>query len=222
MRKNLAYYSQLPKRRFSGVDSMHSHVDSPRVSLDRALDAFAHVDSLRGYSVRVKNLNLLAVIPQVRTVIHLESVYISFLSIALRDITNPVIPPALPPRNSDKGSEPVSQLDSVPVSQLDSELVSQLDSELVSQQESETTRLSEDTMQMKACQALEKVKQLSDGASKHVTITKVMYKPMEDIIAIAESLVTNNIALGFSSCYICHSILISSYIFHTKWWQCFK
>ena len=28
-------------------DSMHSHVDSPRVSLDRALDAFAHVDSLR-------------------------------------------------------------------------------------------------------------------------------------------------------------------------------
>ena len=189
-RKSLAYYSQLPKRRFSGVDSMHSHVDSPRVSLDRG--AFAHVDSLRGYSVRVKNLNLLAVIPQVRTVIHLESVYISFLSIALRDITNPVIPPALPPRNSDKGSEPVSQLDSVPVSQLDSvpvsqldsELVSQLDSELVSQQESETTRLSEDTMQMKACQALGKVKQLSDGASKHVTITKVMYKPMEDILLL--------------------------------------
>ena len=119
-----------------------------------------------------------------------------------------MIPPALPPRNSDKGSEPVSQLDSVPVSQLDSvpvsqldsvpvsqldsvpvsqldsELVSQLDSELVSQQESETTRLSEDTMQMKACQALEKVKQLSDGASKHVTITKVMYKPMEDILLL--------------------------------------
>ena len=46
-RKSLAYYSQLPKRRFSGVDSMHSHVDSPRVSLDRDLDAFAHVDSLR-------------------------------------------------------------------------------------------------------------------------------------------------------------------------------
>ena len=45
-RKSLAYYSQLAKRRFSGVDSMHSHVDSPRVSLDRALDAFAHVDSL--------------------------------------------------------------------------------------------------------------------------------------------------------------------------------
>ena len=103
-----------------------------------------------------------------------------------------MIPPALPPSNSDKGSEPVSQLDSVPVSQLysvpvsqlDSELVSQLDSELVSQQESETTRLSEDTMQMKACQALEKVKQLSDGASKHVTITKVMYKPMEDILLL--------------------------------------
>ena len=42
-RKSLAYYSQLAKRRFSGVDSMHSHVDSPRASLD----AFAHVDSLQ-------------------------------------------------------------------------------------------------------------------------------------------------------------------------------
>ena len=95
-----------------------------------------------------------------------------------------MIQPAVPPKNSDKGSEPVSQQDSKPASQLDSELVSQQDSELVSQQdskpasqqESETTRLSEDTIQMKACQALEKVKQLSDEASKHVTITKVMYK----------------------------------------------
>ena len=95
-----------------------------------------------------------------------------------------MIQPAIPPRNSDKESEPVSQQDSEPVSQLDSELVSQLDSELVSQQESETTRLSEDTIQMKACQALEKIKQLSDGASKHVTITKVMYKPMEDILLL--------------------------------------
>ena len=110
----------------------------------------------------------------------------------MRDITNPVIQPAVPPRNSDKGSEPVSQRDSEPASQLDSELVSQQesemvyqqDSELVSQQESETTRLSEDTIQMKACQALEKVKQLSDEASKHVTITKVMYKPMEDILLL--------------------------------------
>ena len=109
-----------------------------------------------------------------------------------RDITNPVIQPAVPPRNSDKGSEPVSQQDSEWVSQLDSELVSQQESEmvyqqdskLVSQQESETTRLSEDTIQMKACQALEKVKQLSDEASKHVTITKVMYKPMEDILLL--------------------------------------
>ena len=33
-RKSLAYYSQLAKRRFSGVDSMHSHVDSPRASVD--------------------------------------------------------------------------------------------------------------------------------------------------------------------------------------------
>ena len=41
--KSRAYYSQLAKRRFSGVDSMRSHVDSPRVSLD----AFAHVDSPR-------------------------------------------------------------------------------------------------------------------------------------------------------------------------------
>ena len=87
-----------------------------------------------------------------------------------------MIQPAVPPRNSGKGSEPVSQQDS--------ERVSQLDSELVSQQESETTRLSEGTIQMKACQTLEKVKQLSDEASKHVTITKVMYKPMEDILLL--------------------------------------
>ena len=46
-RKSLVYYLQLAKRRFSGVDSMYSHVDSLRVSLDRALDAFIHVDSLR-------------------------------------------------------------------------------------------------------------------------------------------------------------------------------
>ena len=103
-----------------------------------------------------------------------------------------MIQPAVPPRNSDKGSEPVSQLDSELVSQQDSELVSQRESELVSQQdsklesqqESESTRLSEDTIQMKAYQALEKVKQLSDEASKHVTITKVMYKPMEDILLL--------------------------------------
>ena len=41
---------------------------------------------------------------------------------------------------------------------------------------------------MKACQALEKVKQSSDEASKDVTRAKVMYKPMEGI-ALAESLV---------------------------------
>ena len=95
-----------------------------------------------------------------------------------------MIQPAVSPRNSDKGSKPVSQQDSERVSQQDSEPVSQLGSKLVSQQESETTRLSEDTIQMKACQALEKVKQLSDGASKHVTTTKVMYKPMEDILLL--------------------------------------
>ena len=82
-----------------------------------------------------------------------------------------MIQPAAPSRNSDKGSEPVSQEGSEPLSQQESELVSQ--------QENETTRLSEDTLedtvQMKACQALEKVKQLSDEALKRVTITKVMY-----------------------------------------------
>ena len=86
-----------------------------------------------------------------------------------------MIRPAVPPRNSDKGSKPVSQQDSELVSQLDSELVSQQESEPASQQESETTRISEDTRQMKACQALEKVKQVSDEASKHVTRAKVMY-----------------------------------------------
>ena len=199
---------------------MHSHVDSPRVSLDQALDAFAHVDSLQ------VSLDATSHKESEPSGCNSSGTYsnpfrISFLSIALRDITNPVIQPAVPPRNSDKGSEPVSQQDSERVSQQDSEPASQLDSELVSQQESKTTRLSEDTIQMKACQALEKVKQLSDEASKHVTITKVMYKPMEDILLRVLN-VTNNIALGFSLCYICHSTLISSCIFHTKWWQCFK
>ena len=41
--KSRAYYSQLAKRRFSGVDSMRLLVDSSRVYLD----AFAHVDSPR-------------------------------------------------------------------------------------------------------------------------------------------------------------------------------
>ena len=70
---------------------MRSHVDSPRVSVDA---------TLRKESV--------VVIPQVRTVIRFESVYISFLSIALCNITNPVVQSAAPPRNSNKGSEPVS------------------------------------------------------------------------------------------------------------------
>ena len=38
--KSHIYYSQLAKQRFSGVDSICSHVDSLQVSLD----AFAHVD----------------------------------------------------------------------------------------------------------------------------------------------------------------------------------
>ena len=40
-RKSSAYYLQIAKRRFSSVDSMHSHVGSPRVSLD----TLTHVDS---------------------------------------------------------------------------------------------------------------------------------------------------------------------------------
>ena len=42
-------------------------------------------------------------------------------------------------------------------------------------------------MQMKACHGLEKVKQLSDKASKHVTRAKVMYKLMEGIFNIRPS-----------------------------------
>ena len=43
-RRGSAYYSELAKRRFTKVDSVRSHVESPRVSLD----AIAHVDcSLR-------------------------------------------------------------------------------------------------------------------------------------------------------------------------------
>ena len=36
-RRTSAFYSQLAKRRFASVDSMHSHVDSPRVSVDTSL-----------------------------------------------------------------------------------------------------------------------------------------------------------------------------------------
>ena len=147
---------------------MHSHVYSPWVSLDRTLDAFAHVDSLRvsvdatsrkeSESSGCNSSGMYS--NPFRICLH------QFLSIALRDITNPVIQPAIPSRNSDKESEPVSQQDSKwvslqdsePVSQQDSKPVSELDSELVSQQESETTRLGEDTIQVKACQALEKIK----------------------------------------------------------------
>ena len=40
--------------------------------------------------------------------------------------------------------------------------------------------------------------------------------PLRLYESIHESLVTN-IALGFASCYICHSTLISSCIFHINW-----
>ena len=158
----IAYYSQLTKRRFSGVDSMHSHVDSPWVSLDRALDAFAHVDSLRvSVDATSRKESESSGCNSSGTYSNPFRICLHQFSIDSVDITNPVIQPAIPPRNSDKESEPVSQQDSEPVSQPDSEPVSQQDSELVSQQESETTRFSEDTIRMKACQALEKIKQLS-------------------------------------------------------------
>ena len=92
-----------------------------------SLDAFAHVDSLRvsvDATSRIESESS-GSIPQVPTVFRLESVYISFLSIALRDIMNSMIHPAAPPRNSEKGSEPVSQEESEPVSQQESEPASQ-------------------------------------------------------------------------------------------------
>ena len=136
-RKSRAYYSQLAKRQFCGVDSMRSHVDSPRVSLD----AFVHVGSPR-VSVDATSSIESQSSGSNSSVIRLESVYISFLSIALCDITNLVIQPAAPPKNFDKGSEPVSQEESGPVSKQESEPASQQENELV-----ETTRLSEDTVQ---------------------------------------------------------------------------
>ena len=30
------------------------------------------------------------------------------------------------------------------------------------------------------------------------------------------------IALSFALCYMCHSILTTTCIFHTNWWQCFR
>ena len=179
----IAYYSQLTKRRFSGVDSMHSHVDSPWVSLDRALDAFAHVDSLR-VSVDATSRKESESSGCNSSGTYSNPFRICLHQFSIDSVTRYNESSDSASNFSDKESEPVSQQDSEPVSQLDSELVSQLDSELVSQQESETTRLGEDTIQVKACQALEKIKQLSDGASKHITITKVMYKPMEDILLL--------------------------------------
>ena len=99
------------------------------------------------------------------TIIRLESVCINILSIALRDITNQVIQPAAPPGNSDKESEPVSQEEGGSVSQQENEAVSQ-----------QVNEVDGDTIQTKVCQALEKVKQLSEEASRHITREKVMYK----------------------------------------------
>ena len=77
--------------------------------------------------------------------------------IALRDITNPAGQPGWDP---DKENKPVSQ-----------------------QGEMEY----EGTIQVKACRALEKVKLLSEEAAKHLTRTKVTYKPMEGISNIRSS-----------------------------------
>ena len=113
-RKSLAYYSQLPKRRFSGVDSMHSHVDSPRVSLDRALDAFAHVDSLR-VSVDATSRKEAESSGCNSSGTYSNPFRICLHQFSIDSVTRyneSVIQPALPPRNSDKGSEPVSQQES--------------------------------------------------------------------------------------------------------------
>ena len=55
----------------------------------------------------------------------------------------------------------------------------------VSQQaEGETVFQPEDTIQLEACQVLEKVqKQLSNEAVRHITREKVMYKPMDTAIS---------------------------------------
>ena len=72
--------------------------------------------------------------------------------IALRDITNSVGQPPARPGNPDKENEPVSY-----------------------QKQSETE--CEDTIQVKAFRALEKMKLLSEEAVNHITKAKVMYKP---------------------------------------------
>ena len=115
-------------------------------------------------------------------------------------ITNQVIRPAALPGNSDKESEPVSQEEGKPVSQQENEAVSQQENEAVSQQENEAVsqqkneaasqqvnEVDGETIQAKVCQALEKVKQLSEEASRHITRAKAMYKPMEGIFNIRSS-----------------------------------
>ena len=78
---------------------------------------------------------------------------------------NQVIQPAAPPGNSDKESEPVSQEEGGSVSQQENEAVSQ-----------QVNEVDGDTIHTKVCQGLEKVKQLSEEASRHITRAKVMYK----------------------------------------------
>ena len=144
---------------------MRSHVDSPRVSLD----ALAHVDSPR---VSVDTASHIESSTSNSSGTYSNPFYINFLSIALRDITNQVIQPAAPPRNSDKESEPVSQEEGGPVSQ-------------------QVNEVDGDTIQTKVYQApekaREKVKQLSEEALRHITGAKVMYKPMEGIFNIRSS-----------------------------------
>ena len=95
-----------------------------------------------------------------------------------------MIQPAAPPGNSDKESEPVSQEESGPVSQQENKAVSHQENKAVSQQ---VNKVDGDTIQTKVCQALEKVKQLLEEASRHITRAKVMYKPMEGIFNIRSS-----------------------------------
>ena len=87
-----------------------------------------------------------------------------------------MIRPAALPGNSDKESEPVSQEEGEPVSQQENKAVSQ-----------QVNEVDGETIQAKVCQALEKVKQLSEEALRHITRAKVMYKPMEGIFNIRSS-----------------------------------
>ena len=68
-----------------------------------------------------------------------------------------MIQPAALAGNSDKENKPVSQEEGGPVSQQENKAVSQ-----------QVNEVDGDTIQTKVCQVLEKVKQLSEEASRHI------------------------------------------------------